>query len=137
MARNRHGGVRKPSKPAAVSGPGSLSQRTDGQPIRDRTGLNYGQAKMLREQQEGAPMSTGPQAPASAAVAPGGAPLPPGGAFGPTQRPGEPATTGVPFGPGAGPSAPVSDDDPLTMIRAMYSVFPTEGLRRLLEKFGG
>lgn len=60
MAR---GGYRQPSNPAPVSGPGMLSQRTDGgaidgmtQPVRDYTGGQYGNNKAMREQQEGASM---------------------------------------------------------------------------------
>lgn len=40
-----HGGYRAPAQPAAVSGPGQLSQRTDGGPaqaLSAPTGLPYG-----------------------------------------------------------------------------------------------
>ena len=46
------GGYQRPSSPAPVSGPGSMSQRTDGgpsQPIRDMTGGDYGDATEMRD----------------------------------------------------------------------------------------
>ena len=42
----RHGGYRTPSNPAPVSGPGSLSQRTDGGPRQvqaEMSGMPYGE----------------------------------------------------------------------------------------------
>ena len=68
MAKKRgRGGYRQPSKPAAVSGPGSLSQRTDGgagnskQPIRRIPGVAYGEQKGLSEQQAAAPLPVAQQ----------------------------------------------------------------------------
>ena len=77
------------SVPPSVSGPGRLARRTDlspvEQPIRTPTGMPYGEAGALEQQQRAAPMQ--------AAGAPtGGGPVPAwmqGGAFGPTQRPGD------------------------------------------------
>lgn len=61
---NGHGGYRQPANPAPVSGPGSLSERTDGgaidgmqQPMQTYTGFEYGENKSLNEQQAGAPMA--------------------------------------------------------------------------------
>ena len=57
-----HGGYRQPANPAAVSGPGASSARTDGgpgnqrQPLRVPTGGRYGEAKALEDQQRGAPL---------------------------------------------------------------------------------
>lgn len=99
---NGHGGYRKPSKPAPVSGPGKLSRRTDGgpskgpQPVRGMGGGAYGERKALNEQQASAPMQGGTPVPS----------LPPvTGLFEPTQRPNEPVTAGSVLGAGPGPSA--------------------------------
>lgn len=86
-----------PNNPAPVSGPGALSQRTDGgpadsQPIRALPNAAYGEGKEFRELQQGAPLYE--QAP----------PSPPTGLFEPTQRPDEPVTSGIASGPGAGPT---------------------------------
>lgn len=89
MAR---GGYQPPRKPAPVSGPGPLSKRTDGQPVRDLPNPAYGEGKEFEQIQQGARMerAAGPQ------VIPLDAP---------TQRPDEPVTAGVPSGPGVGPEA--------------------------------
>ena len=90
MAR---GGYRKPANPAPVSGPGSLSRRTDGkQPVMNMAGGKYGEKKQLREMQQGAPMSQQASTPAAPKVTE---------MFAPTQRPDEPITAGMPFGEGA------------------------------------
>ena len=92
---NGHGGYRRPEHPAAVSGPGKFSQRTDGgpgdsQPIRYVPGMEYGGGQELMDIQSGAPMA-----------AEGG---PPRISFdAPTERPDEPITHGAPIGAGAGP----------------------------------
>lgn len=88
------GGYRAPRKPAPVSGPGSLSRRTDGpgQPMRDLPNAAYGEAQEFADIQAGAQMAESrmPQ------VVPLDAP---------TQRPDEPVTAGSPSGPGVGPEA--------------------------------
>ena len=108
-----HGGKRTPGSPAPVSGPGSLSQRTDGGPqqvLSDVSGMPYGENQELEEMQSAAPMSASGQATARASRRGGAgratqraaqrmAPL-----MSPTQRPNEPVTAGAPFGPGAGPA---------------------------------
>jgi hypothetical protein len=97
----QQGGYRQPANPAPTSGPGALSQRTDGgavegmsapQPKTDWTGLPYGENKSVNDQQSAAPMAGEPT--------PGPAPIVPLNA--PTQRPNEPVTTGINMGPGAG-----------------------------------
>ncbi len=106
---NGHGGQRTPSSPAPVSGPGSLSRRTDsgpGQPVRVPTGGAYGDATQLRQIEQGAPMgaSAGAQAPVPGLLA--GLSLPAGPGLGaPTQQPDTPVTDGAASGPGAGPEA--------------------------------
>lgn len=91
------GGYQKPNNPAPVSGPGALSQRTDGGPgdrqaMRELPDAAYGEQKANLEIQGGAPMAAAP--------APQAIPL---GA--PSQRPDEPVTAGNPLGPGVGPEA--------------------------------
>lgn len=98
------GGYQKPNNPAPVSGPGALSKRTDGQPIRDPGGLPYGDNAELRSQQAAAPMSG-----SNPAVQQGGGGIPLSqmspDLFAPTDYPDEPVTSGAAFGAGPGPEA--------------------------------
>lgn len=57
-----HGGYRRPSKPAPVSGPGKYSRRTDGQPIRSLSDADYGEQQTFRDIQASAPMASAPRA---------------------------------------------------------------------------
>ena len=100
------GGYRKPEKPAAVSGPGKFSQRTDGkpgaQPVRPMTGGAYGEGQEMNELQSSAPMSDTQGIPAPSGVPPvlagsGVVPM-----SEPTQNPDEPVTSGIDAGPGVG-----------------------------------
>lgn len=91
----QQGGYRKPTNPAPISGPGSLSQRTDGGPTQPATyipGLPYGQGQETYSNQVAAPMA--------------GNPIPqikmPTPLIAPTARPNEPITTGVNIGDGPG-----------------------------------
>lgn len=92
------GGYRKPSNPAPISGPGALSQRTDGgatQPARYMSGLPYGEGQQNYDNQVAAPMA--------------GNPVPqmemPTPLMAPTARPNEPITAGVNIGDGPGSEA--------------------------------
>jgi hypothetical protein len=90
------GGERTPAHPAAVSGPGALSARTDGngsngQPIRRLPDAKYGESAEFEAAQQGAPLAD-----EVAGLIPLGAP---------SQRPGEPVTAGAAAGPGIGPEA--------------------------------
>ena len=109
----RQGGMRRPQNPAPVSGPGQLSQRTDGGPqqvLADVSGMAYGENQAMEAIQAAAPMSAAGQA-TPRATRRGGAgratqraaesPIVP--LMSPTQRPEEPITAGAPFGPGPGP----------------------------------
>jgi hypothetical protein len=80
-----------------VAGPGKFAKRTD-QPVREVTGLPYGDGQAILAQQGAAPMAAA-EAPADA-PAPAPLPLAPGA---PSQRPSEPVTAGAALGPGAGP----------------------------------
>lgn len=89
------GGYQAPNNPAPVSGPGALSQRTDGGPADTQaakyvSGLPYGEGQAMMAQQQAAPMA--------AAGMPAPAPIVPLNA--PSQRPEEPVTAGANAGPG-------------------------------------
>lgn len=94
---NGHGGQRTPSDPAPVSGPGALSQRTDGgatsQPQMVASGGAYGDRQEMESIQAGADMAQAP-----------GTPRPPA-LTDPTANPEEPITAGAAMGPGMGPQA--------------------------------
>ncbi len=108
-------------KPAPVSGPGRLSERTDlspaTQPVRTPTGLGYGEAGALEAQQQAAPMQ------AESGGVPAGLVQ---GAFGPTQRPDEDITAMAP----GGDRPPMEDPDAL--LRAMYRMTGDPDLERML-----
>ena len=127
---NGQGGMRTPRNPAPVSGPGQLSQRTDGGPqqtLANMTGMPYGENAEFNTMQAAAPMSAAGQTTARAPRARqgrgGGGAVP---LFSPTQRPDEPVTAGAPFGPGDGPSGRMM---PLG-VQATYSL--AETLQKLL-----
>lgn len=132
MAR---GGRRRPANPAAVSGPGAHSQRTDGGPGKmEFSGLPYGDNKAMNELASAAP--TQPQQGGGSQGGGGRAPMGPEGVFGPTSRPGEPMTAGVDFGPGAGRAdADLPEEDPNMLLRAIITkVGPHPDLLRLLSR---
>jgi hypothetical protein len=120
-----NGGYRRPTNPAPVSGPGQLSQRTDGGPQQvqaDMSGMPYGENAEFNTVQSMAPMSASPsarppRASARSAGAGGGMSATP--LFAPTQRPDEPVTAGAPFGPGPGPLAPQTSNR--TNYSSLYS----------------
>lgn len=100
-----HGGYRRPEHPAPVSGPGALSQRTDGGPTQApmlADGGPYGSRKDMAAIQGGAPLAGVTRDM-----------LPPLDA--PTARPNEPITSGAGEGPGLSPEAAgISSDAQLT-----------------------
>jgi len=103
------GGYQAPSKPAMSSGPGAMSQRTDGGPAskqaaRYMAGGDYGDGTDMMNIQQSAPMAATPdvkgmpagqvaRAAQQAQVVPMNAP---------TQRPDEPISSGADFGAGPG-----------------------------------
>lgn len=142
MARNRHGGRRIPDEPAPVSGPGGLSQRTDGgpgnarQPIRVGPGNPHGERQEMEDMQRAAPLP---------AVQPGANPL---DALGPENpmamaelaamrnslfepEPGGPMPDTSLGQPAVDPAAAaVRDTD--TIIRLAYGIWHHPDLARLL-----
>lgn len=135
MARkNNHGGKRTPAKPAAVSGPGALSQRTDGgagQPIRSIPGQNYGQGVALENQQAAAPMQAGPQGQPVAGG--GGGPQPPPDLFRGTEQPGvDPRAQQALAQSDQRPSA--FPQDPDMLLRYLQMVAPHPDIERLLDR---
>lgn len=102
----QHGGMRRPANPAPVSGPGAMSQRTDGGPAKPTyvAGMPYGEGQDFYDLQSSAPLGAEAAKPRRArGASQGGVPLPTP-LFSATQRPDEPVTAGAPFGPGAGPA---------------------------------
>lgn len=99
------GGYQAPRNPAPVSGPGRLSQRTDGVPTMDLPNPDYGEQQTFRQDQQAAPMGGG-QPPVSPADLSGVVPF---GA--PSQRPMEPVTAGAAAGAGPGPEAMGLDNE--------------------------
>lgn len=90
------GGYQAPNNPAPVSGPGAMSQRTDGGPADTQaakyvSGLPYGEGQEMMNIQQSAPMAASAAMPAPAPIIPLKAP---------TQRPGEPVTAGANAGLG-------------------------------------
>lgn len=150
----QHGGYRKPTSPAPVSGPGSLSRRTDGGPAQVQsvpTGMDYGDHAALQAQEQIAPMAGTPNTPNISVPPPGGQPgmpqpspsgqpVTPIGA--PTQRPNEPITAGVDIGDGPGASAlPMEHTDtfqsagPMTQMLQQLSASDTSGVLSQLFLF--
>lgn len=108
MAENSHGGYRQPAKPAAASGPGALSQRTDGgatQAPMLASGGPYGSRQDMAEIQSSAPLAGGGNAAAMPQITRDM--LTPLDA--PTARPDEPVTAGL--GSVPTPSASSIDDE--------------------------
>ena len=124
---SNRGGYRKPNKPAATSGPGALSQRTDGTlPVVDYPDVQYGQQQALAQQQAQAPLGGAPGV--GAGMAPTQAP----DVFAPTELPGEPITEGVPYGAGAGPRTSPIDSTQL-FLEAMYANNPHPIIAELIN----
>lgn len=104
--RANNGGYRQPANPAAVSGPGALSQRTDGGPAGNvkLPNAKYGEQKNFQEIQSGAPIAKQGAPAGTLGEAPIPTPPPPG-LDAPTARPGEVVTSGADAGGGVGSDA--------------------------------
>tara|TARA_B100000214_G_scaffold119157_1_gene84125 strand:+ start:898 stop:1317 length:420 start_codon:yes stop_codon:yes gene_type:complete len=135
MAKKRgRGGYRRPTptRKNAVSGPGALSQRTDGaQPVMRLPNAEYGESKAFEEQQQAAPLgdSGGAMAPLPMAGPGGSSP----NVFAPTENPGEPITAGAPVGPGTTPPPASLYDDVDILLSALYSVNPHPVIAELIN----
>jgi len=108
------GGLRTPNNPAVSSGPGSLSQRTDGGPAGKQAarwiaGGDYGDGGLMGIQQGAQMAASGTPGSTPAPSGQQGMPAPVGPAVTPltvpTQRPDEPVTSGADSGPGPGREA--------------------------------
>lgn len=138
---NGHGGMRTPSNPAPVSGPGALSQRTDGQPARYASGMPYGDGQDFYDVQTSAPMAKTDNAAAGVRRARESRPRmveePVTPLFSPTQRPDEPVTSGAALGPGPGPAPYASDQSVSSIISRLGVVTPeSEQLLALAMRLG-
>lgn len=132
----QRGGYREPNNPAPVSGPGALSQRTDGnatQPAKYISGLPYGQGQETFSNQVAAPMA-GTQYPE---------PAMPTELMAPTSRPNEPITSGIDLGDGPDSSAlgmlPNTEPTLLEILRTVAENDPSgdsELIYRMLEDSG-
>lgn len=134
----QQGGYREPSNPAPVSGPGALSQRTDGGPTQGAkyiSGLPYGQGQQTYSNQVAQPMAGNPFEGMLAGITPLTAP---------TERPNEPVTSGMSFGAGPGPEvlpAPPVMTEPtilsvLRKIAQQDTTGETELIYRMMEDSG-
>lgn len=95
--KGQQGGYQAPDNPAPTSGPGALSQRTDGGPTQGATyipGLPYGQGQETYSNQVAAPMQGNSYAQEM-----------PTELFAPSSRPNEPIQSGIDSGPGVGSAA--------------------------------
>ena len=138
MAKNRRGGYRKPSKPAAAppTGPGAGpgQNRTDGgpasatQPIRRIPDVPYGEQAQLTAQQQMAPLGGSPDAGIMAQSQPAARP----DIFAPTEMPNLPLTEGAATGPGATPPDMLEDEADI-ILAALYSVNPHPAIAELIN----
>lgn len=135
----QHGGMRRPANPAPVSGPGALSQRTDGGPAQPMyvSGMPYGEGQDFMDLQSSAPLGAEAAKPRSKqGRSQGGASLPTP-LFAPTQRPEEPVTAGAPFGPGGGPEStrPAMDQDMQALKQYLPDLEIAAGFRNAPSSF--
>ena len=128
------GGYQQPNNPAPVSGPGSLSQRTDGSPTQAATyipGLPYGQGQETYDNQVKEPMQGNPF------PSMGGMNVVPLDA--PTMFPEEPGTAGIDSGPGVGSEAmmdlPRYKPNPRDTIAKVAMFDDTGEVELILSKF--
>ena len=140
---NGHGGMRTPSNPAPVSGPGALSRRTDGQPARYASGMPYGDGQDFYDVQTSAPMAETDNAAAGVRRARQSQPRmveePVTPLYSPTQRPEEPVTSGAVPGPGAGPALDQGGERPSNVLMRMAARDTTgefETLALILQQRG-
>lgn len=129
MQPDNRGGYQAPAHPAPASGPGKLSRRTDGQPLRQLPDAEYGEQKTYQAQQRMAPAAqSGMDVTAANAPSPVDmSRITPMSA--PSQFPDEAVTAGANAGAGPGMSAlglppqapPISD----AVIQSLSDMLPT------------
>ena len=106
------------------------------QPVRVPTGGRQGQRQQLETAQQVIPLPDRQGGGGPVPVQTNGAvPVERPDVFGPTSRPGEPLTAGAPAGPGSN-GIGMLPDDPTEFLRAVYLMYPSPGLRRLIETSG-
>jgi len=102
-----------PSRPAAVSGPGPMSRRTDGgaaQALQDLPDAKYGENSQFQSLQQGAALSATPSPMGQPSASPDALPPNPAASSvvpfsAPSGRPDEPVTSGASLGAGPDTSA--------------------------------
>jgi hypothetical protein len=135
---DQRGGYRRPNNPAQVSGPGALSQRTDGKPgetmkqaQRYISGMPYGEAGELNAVAGSAPLAAGIRPEDVQRVSFDAPTMEPDFTIG--SRPLEP-TQANPIEP-AIQAEPKSVGDPVAeYLRAAYIAFPSPALKAAIEK---
>lgn len=129
------GGYRRPENPAPVSGPGSLSRRTDGQGAMYMSGGEYGEGQEMMDLQNSAPMSktetVRPRSARPRAARSGGAGAGLTSLFAPSERPDEPVTAGMPFGPGPGEPMPEQSRSFANTLRKLLPYDQNGAIERL------
>lgn len=143
------GGYQKPSKPAASSGPGKFSRRTDGAvsapDIDKEEGVQYGDRSKLEDAQRIAKAATGAGARVNPAeqrrpsgMVPDRSGLPSFLTSGEDTAPDEPTTHGLAAGPGAGPEALMAsaptDDAREIVLEFIASNYGNEVARQMLAQ---
>jgi hypothetical protein len=96
------------------------------------TGQTYGQATQQMEAQKAVPMASAPTD--KPVITPGSL----GDFTRPTERPDEPVTAGASFGPGPTPRtqfAPMTNDNVLIELRALYEAYPSDELADMLDSY--
>ena len=131
VRKSNKGGYRRPTpnRENAVSGPGALSQRTDGtQPIMRGQDMAYGKSAAYQDLQRSAPMGdSGGALMGAQQIAPEGPNV-----FSGTDLPDQPVTEGIPLGEGAGPSRDIANNVDI-LLSAMYQVNPHPVILQLLN----
>ena len=136
----QHGGYRRPSNPAPVSGPGRMARRTDGGPQQTTvpmSGMAYGENADYNDIQSSAPLAAAPSVSNTRArkTSPTGQLAAATPLFSPTQRPEEPVTAGAPFGPGDGPP-PFATPQVASIsstIRKLQQIYDDPGLAAIAD----
>lgn len=105
MTEPVRGGYRPPARPAPASGPGRLSQRTDGQPLVQLPDAAYGEQMTYQAAQKAGPRAATPGAEGQPGQGAGLVPLDMSRVTplnAPSEYPGEPVTAGADAGLGPG-----------------------------------